>query len=125
MAGRRKDDAIDIDGYSTSARKTLILGGDGVYRVSSSNPIPVESSSQPNEISQYSLQDVDEASATLLYLCKSNNDGKWLIQKVDTSSGVNIRFANESNNSSYTTYATAYTNRATLTYDLIEDLSGL
>jgi len=34
------DDAIPTSGYSSTVRKTLLLGGDGTSRVTSANPIP-------------------------------------------------------------------------------------
>jgi len=85
----------------------------------------VTTSSSADEESQYILQDVDEASSTLTYLGKLKNDGKWLIVKIDSTSGATFRFANESNNSSYSDYSTAFTNRTTLTYELLEELSDL
>ncbi len=38
---RSKDVAVPEDQYSTSARKVLVLGTDGMNRVSESNPLPV------------------------------------------------------------------------------------
>lgn len=59
---------------------------------------------------------VDTASATITYVGKSDKDGVWVVQMIDTSSGVAIGWASVTNNPSQITYASAWTNRATLTY---------
>ena len=89
--------------------------------IDSENPLHISRGS----IADYTLQDVDQPSSTLDYLGKEKNDGTWLVVEIDSSSGNSFRYANESNNNSYTTYTTAYAARASLTYDLLEELTGL
>ena len=44
---------------------------------------------------------------------------------MDETSNLTIRFANESNNTTYTTYNTAWADIISLDYDLLENLTGL
>ena len=67
-------------------------------------------------LAKFGTNDVDEASATVTYVGKTDKDGNWLVQKVDTTSGTAIRYATVTNNAGVLTYASAWTNRATLTY---------
>lgn len=71
---------------------------------------------QPSGDSRFNTSDIDEASATLVYICKIDADGGWMIQKIDTSSGTAFTYATVLNNTSVTSYADAWTARATLTY---------
>jgi hypothetical protein len=59
-----------------------------------------------------------------LYLGKAKSDGTWLVQKYTGSTGE-MRYANLSNNAGVTTYATAWTNKTTLTYGLFQTLTGV
>jgi len=69
-----------------------------------------------NAMGEYVTNDVAIPSATLTYVGKEDADGDWYIQSIDTTSGTSIRFATETNNPTYTAYADAWTDRATLTY---------
>jgi hypothetical protein len=66
----------------------------------------------------FETNDVDKVSSTLLYNGLENKDGTWCIQEVNSSSGVSLRYATAVNNSTYGSYNAAWTDRATLTYDL-------
>ena len=71
-----------------------------------------------NALGEYATNDVDDVSeANIAYIGKEDPAGDWYIEKVDTSSGTSVRYATINNNSSYTTYSTAWTDRASLTYD--------
>lgn len=65
--------------------------------------------------------DVDGSTS---YVGMAKPDGDvWLVQRVvDTAGDLEIRWANISNNASRTTFTLAWTNRATLTYNLIDDV---
>ena len=68
-------------------------------------------------LGRFSVNDVDVASATVTYVgYESNQFDEWLIKKIDTTSGVSVRYATIWNSPGNTTYLTAWTNRATLTY---------
>ena len=69
-----------------------------------------------DSLKKYSANDVDEASSTITYVGKENAAGKWLIQKIDTSSGTSISYATQENNSGYDNYTDAWTDRTSLTY---------
>ena len=64
----------------------------------------------------YKANDVDEASSTLTYVGKEDSAGSWLIVKIDESSGTSIQYATVKNNSGTSDYSTAWTGRASLTY---------
>jgi hypothetical protein len=51
-----------------------------------------------------------------LYVGKSAGGNTWLVQKFSTTSGVML-YATQGNNPSVTTYAAAWANKTTLTYN--------
>lgn len=64
----------------------------------------------------YVTNDLDDVSP-ITYIGKSNGTN-WEVQKVtESGSDLSIRYATILNNSLYTTYADAWTNRLTLTYE--------
>lgn len=68
-------------------------------------------------LNAYGTNNIDEASATVVYICKEDADGAWYILKIDSSSNPNsFTYASVINNSTVTSYNDAYTNRASLTY---------
>lgn len=69
----------------------------------------------------YALNDLDESGP--MYIGKATADGRWLVQRFTTSSLM--EYANISNNPSVTTYASAWTARAALTYGAYQTLSGV
>lgn len=99
-----------IDGEIEGKRATL------------DNPLAVQLSKEL--VNAYSVHDVAVVSSTT-YVGKETAEGKWLIVSIDESSGTVLRYANVSNNSGYTTYSSAWTARASLTYDYIENLTGV
>ena len=82
----------------------------------------IQVSDKNSIITEYADQDIDQG-ATLQYVGSSKMDGTWLVKKIDESTGTEIRFANVSNNATKTTYTAAWTDRVTLNYDLIENLT--
>lgn len=72
----------------------------------------------------YKSNDLDESGSTI-YVGQSKPDSEsWLIQRmVDTSGDLDMQYANISNNPGSTTYAHAWTNRLTLTYENIGELT--
>jgi hypothetical protein len=91
MAGRTKEDGIDLYGYSETATKVLPLGADGVNRLSSLNPLPT------GEISPLDIR-FDPTSDEPIYIglnylnynadTSSNN---WVIYKLTTNTRVQMR----------------------------------
>lgn len=73
-------------------------------------------------------QDVeDDASNNTTFVGKQRKDGTWLVQEIaETSVGAKtstaIRYASILNNATKTTYGSAWTDRATLTYSEIKNL---
>lgn len=81
-------------------------------------PLP---QSQANDLTDFMAHDVDEPSSTLTYVGKVRKDGTWVIMKIDTASGTAIRYAGSKNNSSYSDYASAWNDRDSLTYGLVNE----
>lgn len=76
------------------------------------------------EIDLYKLNNIDDesTSAGVTYLGKTKDDGTYAIVKIDeTSPALPVfTYATITNNVSTTTYSTAWTNRASLTYNRYE-----
>lgn len=66
-------------------------------------------------IEDFVTNDLDESGSTT-YIGRSNGVN-WEVQRiVETGPDLSVRYATIANNSSYTSYTTAWTNRLTLTY---------
>jgi len=63
----------------------------------------------------YGTNDVEEVGA-VTYIGMEDKLSTWSVMKIDTTSGASLRIASIKNNVSVTTYSSAWTNRATLTY---------
>ncbi len=100
-------------------RKIIPVNESGIYTPISSGSVNIPA----NIIKDYQTHDLDEASSPVTYVCKMNNNSDWLILKMDETSELELQYANESNNPTYTTYGTAYTARASLTYEDLDQLS--
>jgi len=76
-------------------------------------------------LSLYKTQAIDDNTTTdVTYICKMKADGTWLFMKIDETGDFAVfTFANVSNNSTMTTYALAYADRDTLTYELLNELT--
>ena len=78
-----------------------------------------------NVFGNYKTQLLDDGSPNT-YVGQMKTTGEWLITLViDTSGDLDIQYANLSNNLTETTLASAWTNRATLAYTLISNLTGV
>ena len=72
----------------------------------------------------YKTNDYDVDGTTSYVGQQKADTGEWLLQKIEDASGdLTITWANISNNALVTTYTDAWTDRATLTYNLIGDLT--
>lgn len=96
-----------VDSYSKVgdivARNTVIFDEDG-------NAVTLLSKN--DVLDCYQTSDIDEASATVTYIGATDRAGNWYIKKIDTSSGVTMRFIKGTSS-----YTTNWTNRASLSYD--------
>lgn len=70
----------------------------------------------------YAVNNVQDG--TPLYIGKVRADGAWVIEKYDSGAG-SLSYANRSNNGATGDYGTAWTNRAALTYNGFEALTGV
>jgi hypothetical protein len=74
----------------------------------------------------YKTHEVDDAGTTTYVGSINARSGAWIVQRVvDTSGDLALTYANESNNGSYSTLATAWGNRASLTYTTVDNLTGI
>jgi hypothetical protein len=74
----------------------------------------------------YKIYESDEAGTTTFVGTIKATNGNWLITKyVDNSGDITATYANESNNSTYTTPSTAWTNRTSLNYTAINNLTDI
>lgn len=89
--------------------------------ISSLNPLPTTGGGS-GVFSPYALNDFEDG--TTLYLGKVKADGTWLLQRYVQSTG-SMRYANLSNNAGVTTYASAWTNRLTLSYSEFQNISNV
>ena len=67
---------------------------------------------------KWACNTVDDYTTTdVIYTCKEDNDGNYLIIKIDqTGNFIILSYATILNNPTITTYASAYANRTILTY---------
>lgn len=84
-------------------------------------PLPEVVSVQMGGLSGYALNDLEDAEP--MHIGKVTSGASWLIQKFTTGSVMS--YANLSNNATVTSYADAWSNRATLTYGAFETLTGV
>lgn len=72
---------------------------------------------------EFVMNDMDNEDTTtgVIYIGQESLEGDWYINKIDKTdpTAITSRFASRKNNPTYKTYASAYTNRATLTYDTL------
>lgn len=69
-------------------------------------------------MNHYATNDVDTPDSTTTYEGLEDSDGGWqIVQMVKSGNVTSNRFATNKNNLTYTSYADAWTDRATLTYD--------
>ena len=105
----------------------MMIGYDGTnaqrVKVNSSGELVVSTSASP--LATYVTNDIDDGDTTtdIVYIGKEDKDGAWAIQKIDstTSTLPTFQYATVTNNAGTTTYSTAWTNRASLTY---QDISS-
>lgn len=69
----------------------------------------------------YDVNDVDE-DGSVTYIGIENAHAEWTIKKLDETSGMSIRYATETNNTSYTDYTSAWASRVSLIYGLYSEL---
>ena len=81
------------------------------------------SPSSISSLSGGSYQTNNLEDAATLYVGKAKPDGTWVVEKFVDATGVKT-YANLSNNLSVTTYSDAWTNRATLTYNRFDEITG-
>lgn len=104
----------------TVALRTIAVDEFGDF-FNEENPMPTAN----NVKDKYSVQEIAEQGQTT-YIGKETTRGKWLIERfVETGNNTAVRYANVSNNPTRVTFTDAWTNRASLTYDLIENLTEL
>lgn len=114
----QNSDAKDITGTRVGDKMAMdvVLQGGSV-----GSSVVIDLGDKINTFDLYQLNDLEDAATS--YFGLSDKDGKWLLKKFVDSAGT-MRYANESNNPTVTDYSTAWTNRATLNYNLFGDLTN-
>jgi len=78
-----------------------------------------------NVFANYKTQELDEV-GTITYVGQVKTTSEWFITRItDTSGDLQIDYANVSNNATRTNFTSAWTNRASLNYTVISNLTGL
>jgi hypothetical protein len=111
-ANRDQNRVTTIIGTSSSDGETPV----NIYVDAVTGELFVKTVSGITSIDKFSTNDIVSASSTVTYIGMEESGGDWYIKKIDTSSGTSFGHATENNNSTYTTYATAWAARASLTY---------
>lgn len=130
------DDKMNVNvigggGGSSSVQIPLLRDTDGGQAIAVVNPdgsnIGGSSSSIPTDpLIEYVVQDEAPNDTGASYYGFAKIDGTYLIMERDkTSVPYTDRYANIGNNATRTTYQLAWTNRATLTFDYIFNLTGV
>lgn len=114
----QNSDAKDITGTRVGDKMAMdvVLQGGSV-----GSSVVIDLGDKINTFDLYQLNDLEDAATA--YFGLSDKDGKWLLKKFVDAAGT-MRYANESNNPTITDYSTAWTNRATLNYNLFGDLTN-
>ena len=122
-------DRVAITGTQIGDKNGLdvaIVNTEIPVEVTNTSGIPVsmtlELTDKVSTLDLYMLNNLEDA--TPLYAGMSESTGKWLVKRFNESTGA-MDYANLSNNPSITTYATAWTNRASLIYSKFHALTGV
>lgn len=65
----------------------------------------------------YGVNDISPKSGNTTWIGKQDKDARWMVMKIDETTGADFGYATTKNNSSVTSYSSAWTNKATLTYN--------
>lgn len=110
------------DFYSASGASVLGGGGGVPFKTASGQTKEALIDNGSRQIVKSDFRwipcDITLTVSSIQYFGYQDSDGAWMIAKHDKTSGDNMRFATVSNNSSYSDYTSAWTNRASLTYGL-------
>ena len=93
-----------------------LLSYDPLIRDSAGNVVGGLQRVTTKALGDYVANDIEET-GNITYIGLENLDGDYFIQKIDATTGKSIRFATVINNPTYTTYATAWAARATITFN--------
>lgn len=123
----RHVNAVDMGGVSPTA-----TASPSEYAVSTyvQNEIAAAQSGIPtfeiDMFANYKIYESDEDGTTTYVGTIKATNGNWLITKyVDNSGDITATYANESNNATQSTPTLAWTNRATLTYTAVNNLTSI
>lgn len=114
----QNSDAKDVTGTRVGNKMAMdvVLQGGSV-----GSSVVIDLGDKINTFDLYQLNDLEDAATA--YFGLSDKDGKWLIKRFIDIGGT-MRYANESNNPTVTTYSTAWTGRVTLNYGLFGTLTN-
>jgi hypothetical protein len=125
---------VNLDGSGGGSPGPQGPPGEGVAAGGTTGQILIKASSSNYDtywgdldvFANYKTHEVDDADPdTYVGQIKATN-GAWLIQYISDSGGdLQITYANESNNGTHSTLASAWSNRLSLIYTTIDNLTGI
>lgn len=120
MATIKYSPQVELDEHdlASGTKRVMLFGWDATNLQAVKMNVDSEGSLH---VEKYETNDVEEVGA-VTYIGKEKSAAGWMIQKIDSTSGVVMRYASVINNPTVTTYADAWTNRAsTLVYDIYSE----
>ncbi len=106
---------------------SLIAGDNITFEITDTNGNKTLTiNSEANLVAKYVTNDLDDVGGGVTYLGQFKPEGSWLVKRItETGDDLAVDYANLSNNPTRITYTDAFTNRLTLTYEEIQNLTGL
>ena len=105
-----KAELLNIEKLNGKYFLKVIHGDSEGNIISPEHPTPIQDI-------KYNTNDIEEASSTVTYIGMEDKNGNWSIKQINTITGAVFSYATVLNNVSYTTYDSAWTARASLTYE--------
>lgn len=102
-------------GTGSQAQGVALVNDAGAQVGVVANPLAVADAAVLAALGGYATNDLAEAGA-LTYVGKESPAGEWLVQRIDATSGLEIRYAAVANNPAVLSYAEAWADRAGLTF---------
>ena len=99
---------------ASSTKRSVDVTGDDILTFTTAGGKLIQAVA---DIAGYVTNDIEEATVTQTYIGKERADGAWLVVSMDTTTGIQLRYATVTNNAAVLTYAAAWAARATLTYE--------
>lgn len=86
------------------------------HDIANSQNLPTGNESSANETTDKFGVNAMVTLGSITYIGMEEKNGFWFIKKMDETTGMVLGYATINNNSNYSSYSDAWTNKATLTY---------